>query len=210
MSRRKRERERFEEEALGHLDGLYRLALHLSGNEHDAEDLVQDTFLHAFRKSHQFRPGTHLKAWLFRIARNAHIDRVRRRIRERDALTVRSAAAEPGGGAEAARGSPESGQNGGAARWQGVVMEGERAFYDLFGDEVNRFLAELSPDFRLALLLCDIEGLSYEEIAQTLDCPVGTVRSRISRARGHLREKLRAYARDLGYAKELSAGDPKT
>ena len=80
-------------------------------------------------------------------------------------------------------------------------IENEETFLDLFGDEVNRFLRELPEDFRRALLLCDLEGLRYDEIAEVLDIPVGTVRSRISRARAFLRERLESYATELGYGK---------
>ena len=80
-------------------------------------------------------------------------------------------------------------------------IENQEVFYDLFGDEVNRFLVELPPEFRAALVLCDVDGFSYQEIADILDCPVGTVRSRISRARAYLKEKLFVYAKSLGYVK---------
>ena len=87
-------------------------------------------------------------------------------------------------------------------------MADEESFYELFGDEVRRFLSELPQPFRLALLLCDLEGLSYEEISTVLSCPVGTVRSRISRARQHLREKLYDYARELGYVRHGDRSQP--
>ena len=79
------------------------------------------------------------------------------------------------------------------------IFEAEEAFYDLFGDEVNRYLAELPGEFRRALVLCDVEGWSYREIGDVLGCPVGTVRSRISRAREQLRGKLYEYAKSLGF-----------
>ena len=81
------------------------------------------------------------------------------------------------------------------------AIDNAAIFYDLFGDEVNRFLSELPAEFRAALILCDVEGFSYHEIGEVMDCPIGTVRSRISRARHHLKEKLYHYARSLGYVR---------
>ena len=187
-------RSRFEIALLGHLEALYRFCVYITGREDQAEDLIQDTFVNALRNFHQFRPGTNLKAWVFRIARNAHIDRLRRRRREPEPVELREAAA------------PDLGVSGAAvedlSRWRGLALDGGRVFSEEFGDEVNRFLAELPPEFRVALVLCDVEGLSYQEIGQILACPVGTVRSRISRARSFLRDRLHRYARDLGYVKE--------
>ena len=194
MLRRKNQRARFEEAALCHIEALYRFAAYLCQNEADAEDLVQDTYLKAFRKFHQFRPGTNLKAWLFRIVRNAHIDRTRQKKREPDLAELSEIVPARDGSSDTPAGGFE--------RWTGLAIENERGFYDHFGDEVNRFLRELPARFRAALILCDIEGLSYQEISQVLECPVGTVRSRISRARRHLREKLYRYAQDLGYVNE--------
>ena len=194
MLRRKSRHGRFEEAALCHMDALYRFAVYLCRNENDAEDLIQDTYLNAFRKFHQFRPGTNFKAWLFRIARNAHIDRIRRKKREPELSELNEVASS--------KDDPLDGTAGDFERWKGLAVENERVFYDLFSDEVNRFLSELPPEFRIALVLCDVEGLSYQEIGQALECPVGTVRSRISRARSHLRDKLYRYAQDLGYVKQ--------
>ena len=80
-------------------------------------------------------------------------------------------------------------------------IDNAEVFYDLFGDEVNRFLAELTAEFRIALILCDVEGFSYQEISEVLACPIDTVRSRISRARAYLKEKLYQYAKGLGYVR---------
>lgn len=185
------QRARFEEAALRHLEALYRFTVYLCRNDSDAEDLLQDTLLNAFRKYHQFSPGTNLKAWLFRIARNAHIDRARKRQREPELSELKeaSAPADP---------APET-IDSGLQRWKELTRQNKEVFLDFFGDEVNRFMNELPPDFRLALVLCDVEGLSYQEISEALECPVGTVRSRISRGRSHLREKLQEYAAELGY-----------
>ena len=159
-----------------------------------------------FRKFQQFRMGTNLKAWLFRIARNAYIDRLRRRKREPELAELKEIAAtsDPGTDGKLAVGGTRLGDRTATelANSRGLTNGTEEAFYDLFGDEVNRFLNELPVEFRLSLVLCDVEGLTYQEIGVALDCPVGTVRSRISRARAHLREKLYSYAQDLGYVKE--------
>ncbi len=190
---------RFHEVALPHIETVYRFARHLSASEADAEDLTQDCFHQAFRKFHQFQSGTNCRAWLFRITRNAHIDRLRRRGRdpvstglpELDAdrvadTTPQNAPARPEDRVE---------------KWRELGLGDDRVFCELFGDEVNTFLGELQPEFRLAVVLCDVEGFSYEEIAGILDCPIGTVRSRIARARTHLKEKLFTYAQELGFVR---------
>ena len=197
----KEKRSAFAGFALRHADSLYRFAFYLTSNEADAEDLTQDTFHHALKNFHQFQEGTDMRAWLFRIARNAHIDRLRRKAHE-PVLSEMEDVHSP-------RASSEEGLLGSLGwepnRWKGSAIDREDVFYDLFGDEVNRFLSELPPEFRLALVLCDVEELSYQEIAQVLACPVGTVRSRISRARSLLRDKLYQYAKSLGYVKEKTA-----
>jgi RNA polymerase sigma-70 factor (ECF subfamily) len=190
----------FERDALPHLDEVYRFAVHLCGNEAEAEDLTQDCFLHAFRKFHQFRPGTNVKAWLFRITHNVHVDRARERSRKRVVVEnelIEDAAAVAPVPEGAALEHPEA--------LQKLIIDDEEIFYDLFGDEVNRFLSELPREFRLALVLCDVYGFTYQEIAEILGCPMGTVRSRIARARSHLRTALLRYAKGLGYAKSEDA-----
>ena len=151
-----------------HSARVYRLAYRLTGNVHDAEDLTQDVFIRVFRSLHTFRPGT-FEGWLHRITTNVFLDKMRRKQRIRfDALSDESAARLPSREA-----SPE------------------QTFADThFDDDVQRALASLAPDFRAAVVLCDIEGLSYEEIAATLDIKLGTVRSRIHRGRAQLREAL--------------------
>lgn len=190
----KEKRSAFAGVALRHADSLYRFAFYLTGNEADAEDLTQDTYHHALRNCHQFQSGTDMKAWLFRIARNAHIDRLRRKVHE-PVLSEMEDLPSP-------EKSTGEGIDWAVDRRKGSAIDREDVFYDLFGDEVNRFLSELPREFRAALVLCDVEELSYQEIAQVMECPVGTVRSRISRARGLLRDKLYHYAKSLGYVKE--------
>lgn len=186
----------FEDVALPHLDAVYNFAFSLARQVSSAEDLVQDTFLQAYRKFESFEIGTNCKAWLFRICKNLFIDRYRARKRRptHQEIETREPAVvdkDPSVAALEQRG-----------------IDNEEIFLDLFGDEVNRFLTELPEEFRKSLILCDLEGLSYQEIAELEDVPIGTVRSRISRARSFLREKLEDYAQELGYVSE-AAGDHK-
>ncbi len=158
----------WEEVVEQHSARVYRLAYRLTGNVHDAEDLTQDVFVRVFRSLHTYRPGT-FEGWLHRITTNVFLDRMRRKQRIRmDALSEESAARLPSRGA-----GPE------------------QAYDDThLDDDVQRALDALSPDFRAAVVLCDIEGLSYEEVAATLGIKLGTVRSRIHRGRAQLREAL--------------------
>lgn len=151
-----------------HSARVYRLAYRLTGNPHDAEDLTHDVFVRVFRSLNTYRPGT-FEGWLHRITTNVFLDKARRKQRIRfDALSDEAAARL----ATAERG-PEAAY-----------------FEDRFDDDVQRALDALPPDFRAAVVLCDIEGLSYEEIAATLGVKLGTVRSRIHRGRALLREAL--------------------
>ena len=159
-----------------HSARVYRLAYRLTGNPHDAADLTQDVFVRVFRSLSTYSPGT-FEGWLHRITTNLFLDQVRRKQRIRfDAL------GEDAGERLAAR------------------DPGPAQVYDdnHFDDDVQRALDALPPDFRAAVVLCDIEGLSYEEIAATLGIKLGTVRSRIHRGRAQLRAALehRAPARD--------------
>lgn len=150
-----------------HSAQVYRLAYRLTGNAYDAEDLTQDVFVKVFKSIHTFRPGT-LEGWLHRITTNLFLDQARRRQRIRmDALSV----------------APDH-------VW-GSTAGPEDDYVDAALDgDVSAALKALSPEQRVAVVLCDIEGLSYEEIAAVLDVKVGTVRSRIARGRAALREAL--------------------
>lgn len=184
-----RERGLFEEITLPLVDDVYRFALGLTRNRAQAEDLVQDTYLKAFKAFDRFRAGSNAKSWLFRICKNHFIDRYREKARR-----------PHHGGAveELAVDSPRRS----IEVFEREGIENEEIFLDLFGDEVNRYLRELPEPFRKAMLLCDLEGLSYEEIAEVLDVPIGTVRSRISRGRAFLKERLVTYAQEMGYGRE--------
>jgi RNA polymerase sigma factor (sigma-70 family) len=158
----------WEEVVEQHSARVYRLAYRLTGNVHDAEDLTHDVFIRVFRSLHSYQPGT-FEGWLHRITTNVFLDKMRRKQRIRfDALSDES-----------------------AARLQSREPGPEQVYADAhFDDDVQRALDALPPDFRAAVVLCDIEGLSYEEIAATLGVKLGTVRSRIHRGRALLREAL--------------------
>jgi RNA polymerase sigma-70 factor (ECF subfamily) len=151
-----------------HSARVYRLAYRLTGNAHDAEDLTQETFVRVFRSLHTYTPGT-FQGWLHRITTNLFLDQARRKSRIRfDAL-------------------PEDGEN----RLPSAVAAPDAAYLDRrFDADVESALAALPPDFRVAVVLCDVEGLTYEEIADVLDVKMGTVRSRIHRGRVLLRRAL--------------------
>jgi RNA polymerase sigma-70 factor (ECF subfamily) len=162
----------FHRDTLGHLDALYNFALYLTRNPAEADDLVQETYLRAFRFSHRFEPGTHLRAWLFQIMRNTFLTFYR--LREREI-------------AIAADGVPD---------WD-VPMFHDAPEEDSRATEAHtdleRAMRRLPEDFRMVLLLAEVEGLPLEEVAQVMACPVGTVKSRIFRAKERLRALLRDY-----------------
>ncbi len=159
----------WEEIVREHSARVYRLAYRLTGNQHDAEDLTQETFVRVFRSLHTYSPGT-FEGWLHRITTNLFLDQARRRQRIRmDAM-----------------GDDDE-------RYENTdrLATPERAFeHGNLDHDVQRALDDLPPEYRAAVVLCDIEGLSYEEIAVTLGVKIGTVRSRIHRARARLRESL--------------------
>ena len=178
----------FEAVALVHLDALYRNALRLTQNRSEAEDLVQETCLRAFRSFHRFNPGTNCRAWLFTILRNAFLNRIRQAGRDvlaGETAELESASARHVAEAEPARGHPE-----------------EEFFQTVLHGDVDRSLRALPLTFREVVILADLEGLTYKEIAQVLGCPLGTVMSRLSRGRTLLRQALSAFAREHGYVKE--------
>jgi RNA polymerase sigma-70 factor (ECF subfamily) len=167
----------FEDEAIPHLDTLYRVALRLTGDRASAEDLVQETMLRALRAWSSFRPGSNARAWLVTILRNQFINGWRSRKRAPMGVDVESIP-EP-----ADPGDPDP--------------EG-RFFSELVDDEVMHAVDGLPDDFREVLVLSDMEGLPYADIATTLGIPVGTVKSRLFRARRILQGQLRTYAESTG------------
>lgn len=173
----------FEQEALVHLDVLYRVGLRLTGNASDAEDLVQETMLRAFRSWDRYTPGTNAKGWLLTILRHLFINEYRRKSRHPETVDVDTI--EP------------------FALFQEVQEEDPQgAFFDrIVDDEVLRAVDQLPEAFREAVQLSDVEGLSYEEVAKVLAVPVGTVKSRLYRGRRLLQAKLYEYAVSMGYIK---------
>ena len=176
----------FEHELLPHADALYNFAYHLTYNEEDANDLVQDTFMKAFRFINSYDSGTNAKAWLFKILKNGFINEYRRKKKEpnkvdyEDIIAYQDADEDKGGVAFDLR---------------------EDIFDGMMGDEITIALNRLPIDFKTVILLCDIEGFTYEEIAKIIDIPIGTVRSRLHRARNMLKESLKEYAKKMGYKK---------
>lgn len=171
-----------------HLDAVYRFALRLSASPDRAEDLVQDTFLRAFSAWDQFTPGTNCKSWLFTICRNLFL-RQWERSRRHDEIVAENTAPEA---------SMVDGVNPLWASVAGSDPEGD--FFNAFVDgDVLRAIDGLPEDFRLAVVLSDVEGLSYQEMAETLDVPVGTVKSRLFRGRRQLQGALYDYAVEMGY-----------
>lgn len=180
---------RFEREALPYLDQLYGAAMRLTRNPHDAEDLVQETYVKAFANFHQYTEGTNLKAWLYRILNNTFISNYRKA--QRRPKEAHSAEVEDWQEYEAASHTSS-----------GLASAEAEALDNLPDYEIREALAKLPEDRRLAVYLADVEGFSYQEIAEIMDTPLGTVMSRLHRGRRQLRDLLADYARDLGYIKE--------
>lgn len=177
--------EKFETLALPLMDAAYRAAVALCGRAEQAEDLVQETYLKAWQKFGTFQAGTNCKAWLMRILRNGYIDQLRRQ-----GLVRFVALDEESPPAARTGGQPED-----DARDEAAILEG-------FSDQqVLDALARLPDDQRLALLLVDVERMEHRDVAEVLDVPEGTVKSRTSRARAALRQTLLAHAKDLGFVK---------
>ncbi|MEZ5013730.1 MAG: sigma-70 family RNA polymerase sigma factor [Chitinophagales bacterium] len=174
----------FNTEFLPHMDALYNFGFHLTLNEDDANDLVQETFLKAYRFISSYQQGTNAKAWLFKILKNGFINDYRRKTKQ-----------------------PVKVDYDDIAGYHDTDDEGHVEFLDLrhdlfqgmLGDEVTRALNELPVDFKTIILLCDIEEFSYEEISKIIDIPIGTVRSRLHRARNILKDKLKEYALKEGF-----------
>jgi RNA polymerase sigma-70 factor (ECF subfamily) len=181
-----RKQEDFEEEIIPHLDAMYNFALRLTSDPNDAEDLVQDTIVKAFRFFSSYEKGTNAKAWLFRILKNSYINNYRKKSKQPNQVDYD----EVSSFYETIR----------ADRTDTSDLE-DRMFRDLIDDDITSALEELPEDFRTVVLLCDVEGFTYEEIANMLDVPIGTIRSRLHRGRNLLKSQLMSYAEKRGYNK---------
>jgi RNA polymerase sigma-70 factor, ECF subfamily len=179
--------ERFERDALPYLDQLYGAALRMTRNPQDAEDLVQEAFAKAFAAFHQFKPGTNLKAWLYRILTNTFINSYRKKQREPQQQMTEEVEDWQLARAETHTSS-------------GLKSAEAEALERLPDSDVKDALQQLPEDFRMAVYLADVEGFAYKEIAEIMETPVGTVMSRLHRGRRMLRDLLSDYARDRGMA----------
>jgi len=182
----KRQKE-FETEAFPHKDILFNFALRTTGDKDDAHDLLQETFMKAFRFWDKYEKGTNIRAWLFRIMKNTYINRYRKETREPGMVDYDD-----------------------VENFYDSIRDDstdsndlqKRMYSNMLSDEVTEALQSLPEDFRTVVILCDIEGLMYDEISEFLNCPIGTVRSRLHRGRKMLEEKLYNYAKDRGIITE--------
>ena len=182
----KEEKDRlFESEFYVHINAMYNFAYRLVMDEDEANDLVQDSFLKAYRFFDYYEQGTNAKAWLFRIVRNSFINDYRKK-------SKRPASVDYNEIEEFYNSDDDEGTSLTVDLRQETVKQ-------KMGDEVVNAINTLPPEFRMAIILCDIEGFTYEEMSKILDIPLGTVRSRLHRARNVLKEKLNKYAAKLGY-----------
>lgn len=174
----------FEEEFYPHMDALYNFGYRLTLNEDDANDLVQETYLKAFRFIETYQRDTNAKAWLFRIMKNSFINDFRKKSKEPDKTDYDEV---------------EQVYNSEDAHYSATVDLRQEVFGGILGDEITKALNGIPVDFRLIILLSDIEGFTYEEMAKIIGIPIGTVRSRLHRARNMMKDKIKEYARSKGY-----------
>ena len=185
----------FEESALEHIDSLFNFGMRMTGNREAAEDLVQETYLKVHRFSHTFKEGSNLKAWLFKILRNTFINTFRKKIKEpksvhydevEDFYLFNKIKTD---------------------KKEGDYVSGDvSAIYEFLDDEVKNAVNSLPLAFREVVLYSDIEDLSYGEISEIVGCPIGTVKSRLFRARKLLQKSLWNYANERGFLKERHEG----
>jgi RNA polymerase sigma factor (sigma-70 family) len=180
----KEKTEIFDMEFMPHINSMYNFAYRLTFDEDDANDLVQDTYLKAFRFIHSFEQGTNAKAWLFRILKNSFINDYRKKSKEPAKVDYQEV---------------EAYYNSDDVDRQITPDLRVESLQDMIGDEISNALNSLDVDFRTVIILCDLEGFKYDEMAKILDIPIGTVRSRLHRARNLLKDKLSVYAKKMGY-----------
>ena len=174
----------FEKELLQHVDALHNFAFYLSHNEEEADDLVQETYYKAFKHIDYFEDGTNSKAWLFRILKNSFINEYRRKSRSLKRVDFEEVVREYDDDEDIDL--PDN-----------LELDEEIAGQFL-GDEITKALYSLPLDYRTLIVLSDLEDFSYEEIAKIVEIPIGTVRSRLHRARALMKKKLHAYAKEMG------------
>jgi len=174
----------FLEEMLPHMDSLYNYALSLTSEHNAANDLMQETYLKAYRFFDKYERGTNARAWLFRIMKNSYINDYRKKKREPDNLEFDEDEYSYLSVMHSSRDTTDI---------------RELLYRNLLDDDISGALSDLPENFRTTIVLCDIKGLTYEELAEFFDIPIGTVRSRLHRARKALGKKLVEYARDRGY-----------
>ena len=179
----------FNEEFLPQIDALYNFAYHLTYSEEDANDLVQEAYMKAYRFIDNYEVGTNAKAWLFRILKNAFINDYRKKNKQPTKVDYE----------EIVNYHNEEDTN--FSSYDDLRTE---MFDKMMGDEVTTAINSLPVDFRTVILLCDIEGFTYEEISKIINVPIGTVRSRLFRSRNMLKEKLKEYAAEYGYSDKRS------
>ena len=191
----RQKRNEFERTALVHLDAMYGAAYRLTRNPRDAEDLVQDALLRAYRFWDSFQQDSNCKAWLLRIVTNTFINEYQRRKRSREVLDAATSEQEATDGVLV------------HADARDKVSPDKALLHASVSDDVQRALDQLPDDFRTAVILCDMQGLSYKEIADIMECPVGTVMSRLFRGRKLLANALREFAVTEGYVKKTDTID---
>ena len=167
-----------------HINSMYNFAYRLTLAQDDSKDLLQDTYLKAYRFIDSFQQGTNAKAWLFRILKNSFINDYRKKSKEPSKVDYQEV---------------ETYYNSEDVDRQITPDLRVEALRDMIGDEISNALNSLDVDFRTVIILCDLEGFKYDEMAKILDIPIGTVRSRLHRARNLLKEKLSTYAKQMGY-----------
>ena len=179
----------FQALAFEHVDSLYNTALRMTKNALDAEDLLQDVYLRAFRFFHRFEKGTNFKAWIFKILTNTYINQYRKKINKPYHVDL-----------EKIKYNYDIKET----TAQTSAQESERLDYEtLFDDEIKNALQQIPDEFRVVVLLADVESFSYKEVAKIIGCPIGTVMSRLSRGRKQLQNYLREYATKGGFINKI-------